>query len=80
MTGAGIYPGDILVVDRSLSPSNGKIVIAVNNSEFTVKRFFKKGKKILLQAENPRYSDIPIQEESDFQIWGIVTYVIHEAR
>jgi len=77
MIGAGIYPNDILVVDRSLKPSSGKVIIAVVNSELTVKRL-KIGKGTLtLLAENPEYPSIPITEEMSFSIWGVVTNVIH---
>ncbi|MCH9628193.1 MAG: Protein UmuD [Chlamydiales bacterium] len=79
MIGAGMYSGDILVVDRSLPSAHGKIVVALINGEFTVKRLIKEGKKIYLAAENPRYAPLEVSEESDFQIWGIVTYVIHRA-
>lgn len=78
MLNAGIHSGDILVVDRSLNPSNGKIVIAILNGEFTVKRFLLKKNRVVLAAENPAYSDIPISENSDFQVWGVVTFVIHK--
>lgn len=79
MLGAGIRSGDILVVDRSLTASNGKIVIALLNGEFTVKRLQvdPKGKGITLHSENEVYSPIEVPDESDFQVWGVVTYVIH---
>lgn len=78
MTDAGINDGDILVVDRSIEPSDGKIVIGVVDSEFTVKRILKKGKKLFLQAENKDYKPIEITEDMDFKIWGIVSYAIHK--
>lgn len=77
MQGVGIYSGDILVVDRSLEASFGKIVVALLDGEFTVKRLVKKGSEIYLQAENPDFASIRISKERDFQIWGVVTYVIH---
>ncbi len=77
MQGAGIFTGDILVVDRSLFPSSGQIVIALLNGEFTVKRLKKEKQRILLVAEHPSYAPIIVSEESDFQVWGVVTYVIH---
>jgi DNA polymerase V len=80
MIGAGIHSGDILVVDRSLTAHHGKIVIALLNGEFTVKRLKIEGKKILLASENSRYRPIEVLEESDFQIWGVVTYVIHSLK
>jgi DNA polymerase V len=77
MKGAGMQSGDILVVDRSLAPQNGKIVVALLNGEFTVKRLKMEEKKVYLIPENPRYPTLEVTAESDFQIWGVVTYVIH---
>ena len=76
MQGAGMQSGDILIVDRSLTPQNGKIVVALVNGEFTVKRLKIERQKIYLVAENPRYSTIEVADESDFQVWGVVTYAI----
>lgn len=80
MKGAGMHSGDILVVDRSLTPQSGKIVVALLNGEFTVKRLKIEGQKISLIPENPRYPSIEVPAESDFQVWGVVTYVIHRTR
>lgn len=77
MINASINHNDLLIVDRSLTPSSGKIVIAIVNGEFTVKRLKKTAKKVFLVAENPDYSDIEITEDSHCQIWGVVTNVIH---
>lgn len=77
MKGAGMHSGDILVVDRSLNSQNGKIVVALYNGSFTVKRLKVEEEKIYLIAENPHYPIIEIAAESDFQVWGVVTYVIH---
>lgn len=77
MIQAGIHHEDILIVDRSIEPTHGKIVIAALNGELTVKRLYIEGKKILLLAENTAYSPIEITEEMDFRIWGVVTNVIH---
>lgn len=76
MTGAGIFPDDILVVDRSITPTDGKIVIAVLNGELTVKRLKKAQNKIILMPENAQFSPIKITEEMDFSIWGVVTACI----
>lgn len=76
MKGAGMHSGDILIVDRSLTPRDGKIVIALLNGEFTVKRLKIEGKRVYLIAENPHYPPTEVTEESEFQIWGVVTYVI----
>ena len=77
MLGAGIHPNDILVVDRSLEPVVGKIVICALNGELTVKRLKSIGKEIILGAENPAYADIIVQEYVELVIWGVVTNVIH---
>lgn len=71
MIGAGIYDGDLLIVDRSLEPKNGSIVIAAVMGELTVKRLRKSAKGTwLLVPENPKYPIIPLPEET--QIWGVV--------
>ena len=77
MIKAGIYSGDILVVDRSLDPKDKKIVVAVVNGEFTVKRVRKKNEKLFLVSENDSYEPIEIKEDMDFQVWGVVLHVIH---
>jgi DNA polymerase V len=78
MTGAGIFNGDVLVVDRSLEPGNNKIVLGVLNGEFTVKRLVKKGKQVFLVPENEKFKPILLNEEINFQVWGVVTFVIHK--
>lgn len=78
MLGAGIHPGDILVVDKSLIAKSGKIVIAVVDGDFTVKRLHKHKGKISLKAENSEFKDIEIFEGSELIIWGVVTSVIHQ--
>jgi len=77
MLGAGINSGDILIVDRSLEPKDKRIVVAVVNGDFTVKRISKKGEKVSLLAENDKYPPIEIRDGADFEIWGIVIHVIH---
>ena len=77
MINAGIFPDDILVVDRSLKAEDGKVVIAVVDNELTVKRYRKKGKKIILEPENDAYDPIVIPHESEAFVWGVVTNVIH---
>jgi DNA polymerase V len=80
MKGAHICDGDLLVVDRALTPASGKIIVAFLDGEFTVKRLVHENERWTLVAENPRYAPIQIEEGHDFQVWGIVTYVIHRAR
>jgi DNA polymerase V len=77
MIKAGIHHNDILVVDRSLPPVSGKVIIACINGELTVKRLHLAGKKIQLMAENDSYPPLEITEEMDFRVWGVVTSVIH---
>ncbi len=78
MLNAGIHPGDILVVDKSLLAKSGKIVIAVVDGDFTVKRLHKYKGKITLKAENPDFDDIVISDGNELIIWGVVTSVIHQ--
>ena len=77
MLGAGIHSNDILVVDRSLEPISGKIVICALNGELTVKRLQNYNGMIVLAAENPDYAEILVTAEADLVIWGVVTNVIH---
>ena len=76
MVGAGIYSGDLLVVDRSLDAKSGSIVVAVVGGELTVKRLWMRGKRVRLVPENPAYKPIEIGDHSDLVIWGVVAHVI----
>ncbi len=77
MLGAGIHPGDLLVVDHSLEPTNGKVVIAAVDGELTVKRLEIRDGQVRLLAENDRYPPLECAEGADLRIWGVVTSVIH---
>jgi len=77
MINAGIFSGDLLVVDRSKKVKNGDVVVAFVDGEFTVKRFFQKFGQIILRAENKEFNDIDVGKYADFQVWGIVSFVIH---
>lgn len=77
MIKAGIHDGDILTVDRSLFPGHNKIVIAVVNGECTVKRILYTRDKIYLAPENDHYTTFEVNEFMSFDIWGVVTNVIH---
>jgi DNA polymerase V len=77
MLGAGIHPNDILVVDRSIEPVPGKIVICALNGELVVKRLKNLAGQWLLASENSYYPDIPLHDELEMVIWGVVTNVIH---
>lgn len=78
MTGAGIYDGSILIVDRSIEATNGRIVIAAVNGELTVKRLVKSNDSCRLVAENADYAPLEITKESQCEIWGVVTSVIQQ--
>ena len=78
MIEAGIYPDDVLVVDRSIEPSHGKIVIAVIDGELTVKRLHRKNGHIMLMPENKNFDPIVVRDENALIIWGVVTNVIHK--
>ena len=77
MTGAGIFDGDLLIVDRSLEPDHGKIAIVEVDGQLTVKRLFKSKGRFLLQSENMSYPPIELQEENEVMVWGVVTHVLH---
>ena len=77
MTGAGIHSDDLLIVDRSLEPKDKSVVIAVVNGELTVKRIRIGNKRIALEPENESYSAQQISEDTEFEVWGVVTSVIH---
>jgi DNA polymerase V len=78
MTGAGIFNGDVVIVDRSVKAVNGKVVIATLNGEMLIRRLEKTFNKIRLVPETPRLSAIDVDlSGAEFSIWGVVTYVIH---
>lgn len=78
MSGAGIFSGDILVVDRSVQACHGSIIIAVVNAELTVKRLYRRKGVVRLEAANPAYPAIEISDETDLCCWGVVTAAIHQ--
>jgi DNA polymerase V len=80
MINAGISPGDLLVVDRSLDPSHGKIVIAMVENNFLVKKLHFKDGKCMLLSENPNYKPIIINEFDETIIWGVVTSIIKQLK
>ncbi len=77
MRDAGIFPDDVLIVDRSLEAQNGDVVVAAINGEFTVKRLYRSARKVELRPENPKFRPIVIADDTDFIIWGVVKTVIH---
>ncbi len=76
MINAGIYDGDIVIVDRSIKPINGKIVIAVIDGEMLIRRYEKTMNVLRLVPETSRLSAIDVSEFMDFKIWGVVICVI----
>lgn len=80
MTGAGLAPGDRILVDKTLEPRSGDVVIAVLNGEFTVKRWVVRQGRYYIEPANPAYPVIDVSEEPDFRIWGVVTRSIKEYR
>lgn len=78
MIGAGIFDGDLLVVDRSIEPLSGSVVIANLEGEMTVKRYVVKNKRYFLCPENRQYAPIEITGRDDVTLWGVVTYVLHK--
>jgi DNA polymerase V len=81
MEGAGITTDDIVIVDKSLSPKSGDIVVAAVDGDFTLKylRLEADGKAWLVAA-HPDYPPIALHEATDAQLWGVVTYIIHQTR
>jgi DNA polymerase V len=80
MRDAGIHSGDVLIVDKSLTPTDRKIVVAMIDGNFTVKRFRKRGGQVFLEAENPDFPPIEVTEGQELSIFGVVSYIIHQAR
>ena len=79
MKEASILSGDLLIVDRSLTPKNNDIVIASVFGDLTVKKLKKKEDSLFLLSANSDYPSIEVREEMECFIWGVVTYIIHEA-
>lgn len=77
MSGAGIFNGDVLIVDRSIKTANGKVIVAVLNGEMLVRRLETSINKIRLLPESPRLSPIEVDAQCSFEVWGVVTYNIH---
>lgn len=78
MTGAGIFDNDVLIIDRALEATDGKVIVAVLNGELTVKRLHIGREYWSLRPENPRFPEIVITEDTDFSVWGVVTWCLHQ--
>jgi len=77
MTGAGIFDGDLLIVDRSLEPAHGRVAIVEVDGQLTVKRLLKSRGRFSLHSENAKYPPIDLSEETEVTVWGVVTHVLH---
>ena len=80
MVGSGIYPDDLLVVDKSLTPSSGDIVVGIIDNEFILRAYFKKGQKEYLMPDNTYFKPIERNETTHFEIWGVVPHSILDQR
>ncbi len=78
MSGAGIGTGDILIVDRSITPAHGMIVLAIVDGEFTVKRLYRRGTRVALIPENPLYQPIELHDGQELKIWGVIKSCIKQ--
>jgi DNA polymerase V len=76
MTGIGMFPGDIAVINRAKAPVNGSVVLALVGGDFTVKRYRVRDGVVTLHPENPRYPDIEIRDGMEFEVWGVVCFSI----
>lgn len=78
MQGAGIYCGDLVIVDRSLYAEHGDIVIAALNTEPVCKRLHMRGNEVILKSENPKYPPRFVMEGDELVIWGVVRYSVRD--
>ena len=78
MNNAGIYNNDLLIIDRSINPNPGHIVVALLDGEFTLKRLVKKENSYYLKADKENYPAINLYEYINVEIWGVATYSIHD--
>jgi len=78
MSGSGIYPNDLLIIDRAIEPQSGHIVLALVHGEFTLKRFHHHNGKTQLSSENKNFKSIQITPESQFKVVGVLTFHVHK--
>jgi DNA polymerase V len=78
MEGAGIFSGDLVIVDRSRDADHGDIVIAAVNNEPVCKRLYKQNDQVMLQSENPLYPNRHITEGDELSVWGVVRYSVRD--
>lgn len=80
MRDCGIDDGDLLVIDKSLHPRDGDVAVCFVDGEFTLKRISLRRDGLWLEPANPAYPSLHVSEDSNFQVWGIVSYVIKGMR
>ena len=80
MIDAGIYNGDILIIDKSLTPRNGDIAVCFIDGDFTVKRITVKDDGIYLTPANKKFPELHVSAESNFAVWGVVSHIIHRVQ
>lgn len=80
MAGAGIEDGDLIVIDKSISASEGDIAVCFVDGEFTLKRIHIENNFVWLVPENPKYRRIKVTPDQNFMVWGVVTYSIKDVR
>ncbi len=80
MEAAGIFNGDLLIVDRAVTPASGQIVVASIDGEFVVKRLVRAGTELRLEAASPEYAPILLQDGQELTIWGVVTGSVRQFR
>lgn len=75
-----IHPGDVVIVDRSLTAHNNDVVVVILGPDFFLKRYQRQGLSVLLVSDNPSYAPIALTNDSEAVLWGVVTYVIAQPR
>lgn len=80
MAGVGIEDGDLIVIDKSISASEGDIAVCFVDGEFTLKRIHIENDFVWLVPENPKYRRIKVTPDQNFMVWGVVTYSIKDVR
>lgn len=78
MTGVGIYPNDLLIIDRSIQPKSGSVVVAAINGEYTLKILKIHNGVPHLMPANQNYKPIIIHNPEELQIFGVLTYNLHK--
>lgn len=72
----GIFSGDIAIVDRAVTATDGAVVLAILDGGFTIKRYRVRGREVWLEAANREFARIPINEDTAFEVWGVVRHTI----